>query len=124
MSVRLCLSACSGCGTPFLKFGFGVSTLMFKCLFGSPLVTSMPCAHASTLMFRACSGENARRQWARRTGNTIVFLLHNHWLAVHKVGWNACVTDGLKGEGRPQEPSFLVAACLHKCLLGGHGDWH
>lgn len=34
VSVRLCLSACSGCGTPFPKIGFGVSTLMLKSLFG------------------------------------------------------------------------------------------
>ena len=52
VSVRLCLSACSGCGTLFLKSGFGVSTLMFKCLFGSPLVTSLPCAGVSALMFK------------------------------------------------------------------------
>jgi len=62
VSVRLCLRACSGCGTPFPKIGFGVSTLMLKGLFGLLLVTSMPCAGVSTLMFRACSGENARRQ--------------------------------------------------------------
>ena len=62
VSVHLCLRACSGCGNQFLKFGFGVSTLMLKSLFGLPLVTSMPCAGVSTLMFRACSGENARRQ--------------------------------------------------------------
>lgn len=62
VSVHSCLSACPGCGNQFLKFGFGVSTLMFKCLFGSPLVTSLPCASVSTLMFRACSGENARQQ--------------------------------------------------------------
>lgn len=33
---------------------------------------------------------------------------------MHKAGWNTCVTDGLKGEGRPQEPSFLTATCRHK----------
>lgn len=50
--MRLCLSVCSGCGTLFLKFGFGVNTLMFKSLFGSPLVTSLPCAGVSALMFK------------------------------------------------------------------------
>ena len=52
VSVRLCLSACSGCGTPFPEIGFGVSTLMFKSLFGLRLVTSMPCAGVSALMFK------------------------------------------------------------------------
>ena len=48
-----------------------------------------------------------------------MFLLHNHWLVVHKVGWNACVTDGLKGEGGSQKPFFLIAACRHKCPFAG-----
>lgn len=56
MSVRLCLRACSGCGTPFPKIGFGVGTLMFKCLFGSPLVISMPCVGVSALMFKCLFG--------------------------------------------------------------------
>lgn len=34
----------------------GVSTLMLKSLFGSPLVTSLPCVGVSTLMFKSLFG--------------------------------------------------------------------
>ena len=56
VSVHLCLSACSGCGTPFPKIGFGVSTLMLKNLFGSPLEPRCRCSGVSTLMFKSLFG--------------------------------------------------------------------
>ena len=48
-----------------------------------------------------------------------MFLLHNHWLAVHKVGWNACVTDGLRGkEGRKNRLSSLPLVGINTLFAG------
>ena len=48
-----------------------------------------------------------------------MFLLHNHWLAVHKVGWNACVTDGLRGrEGHKNRLSSLPLVGINTLFAG------
>jgi len=48
-----------------------------------------------------------------------VFLLHNHWLAVHKVGWNACVTDGLRErEGHKSRLSSLPLVGINAFWVG------
>lgn len=59
-----------------------------------------------------------------------MFLLHNHWLGVHKVGWNACVTDGLRGkEGHKSRLSSLplvgintLFACIEMGIKGEGGQ--
>lgn len=48
-----------------------------------------------------------------------MFLLHNHWLAVHKVGWNACVTDGLRErEGHKSRLSSLPHVGINTLFAG------